>query len=255
MDRGKCRDEHHAAVSFLNEISPARVRRVLVEVRFVPGSGAAYYVQFEPKARPNEVLTAAPRPSGNPAADLASKRYIDAVLELVGPAVLKPGYGPVRPYGAQPEDRPAARLACGGQVRGAADGRAVLHPADAGRAHAFWYRDESEVIPELLRQPYEAALAARLPADTDVRWHARIASDVIDFAAVTLDDGGYLNGDVEHAADWIVTCFQAWLDVQRASPVTDAELAAAAATAVSPSGTPGSLMTAHQDSPICAVAR
>lgn len=94
-------------------------------------------------------------------------------------------------------------------------------------------QDESRAILELLRQRYEDALAARLPAGTEpVRWHARIASDVIDFAALTLANGGYLSGEAERAADWIVACCGAWLDVLRASPVTDAELTAAAATAV-----------------------
>lgn len=51
-------------------------------------------------------------------------------------------------------------------------------------------------------------------------------------AALTLANGGYLSGEAERAADWIVTCCRAWLDVLRASPMTDAELAAAAATAV-----------------------
>lgn len=226
------RDEHLAAVSFLNEISPARVGWVLAEVRFVPGPEDAYYVQFEPKARPNEVLAAAPRQSGNLAADLAYKQYMDAILGRAGPAVLKLGYGSIRPYGHSrridlPPDLPLVNRSEVRLMAGRSYTRLTLVAlAPSGS------RDESEATLELLRQRYEDALAVRLPAGMEVRWHARIASDVIDFAALTLANGGYLSGEAERAADWIVTCCRAWLDVLRASPVTVAELAAAAATAV-----------------------
>lgn len=228
----EARDEHLAAVSFLNEISPARVGRVLAEVRFAPGPGDAYYVQFEPKARPNEVLTAAPRQSGDPAADLAYKQYMDAILERAGPAVLRLGCGSIRPYGHSrridlPRDLPVAGRSEVRLMAGRSYTRLTLVTlAPSGS------QDESQAILELLRQRYEDALAARPPAGTDVSWHARIASDVIDFAALTLANGGYLSGEAERAADWIVACCGAWLDVLRASPVTDAELTAAAATAV-----------------------
>jgi hypothetical protein len=224
------RDEHLAAVSFLNEISPAKVGWVLAEVRFVPGPGDAYYVQFEPKARPNEVLTAAPRQSGNLAADLARKRYIDAILERVGPAVLKLGYGSIRPYGHSrridlPPDLPLADRSEVRLMAGQSYTRLTLVALSPSGS-----RREGDVILELTRLRYADALAARLPADTEVRWHARIASDVIDFAALTWAKDGYLNSDVERAADWLVACCQAWLDVLRANPLTDAELAAATAT-------------------------
>lgn len=223
----EARDEHLAAVGFLNEISPARVGWVLAEVRFVPGPGDAYYVQFEPKARPNEVLTAAPRQSGSPAADLAYKQYMDAVLERAGPAVLKLGYGSIRPYGHSrridlPPDLPLAGRSGVRLMAGQSYTRLTLVAlAPSGS------RDESGAILELLRRRYEDALD-RLPAGTEVRWHARIASDTIDFAALTLPNGGYLSGDAERAADWIVACCGAWLDVLRSSPLTDAELTAAA---------------------------
>lgn len=228
----EARDEHLAAVSFLNEISPAKVGWVLAEVRFVPGPGDAYYVQFEPKARPNEVLAAAPRQTTNPDADLAYQQYMDAVLGRAGPAVLKLGYGSIHPYGHSrridlPPDLPVADRSEVRLMAGRSYTRLTLVAlAPSGS------REESEATLELLRQRYEDALAARLPAGTEVRWHARIASDVIDFAALTLANGGYLSGEADRAADWIVTCCRAWLDVLRASPVTDAELAAAAATAV-----------------------
>jgi hypothetical protein len=38
-------------------------------------------------------------------------------------------------------------------------------------------RDESEAVLELLRQRYENVMQARLPAGTEVQWHARIAGD------------------------------------------------------------------------------
>jgi hypothetical protein len=56
----KARDEHLAAVNFLNEISPARVGWVPAEVRFVRGPAEADYVQFEPTSRPNVVQASAP---------------------------------------------------------------------------------------------------------------------------------------------------------------------------------------------------
>lgn len=228
----EARDEHLAAVSFLNEISPARVGWVLAEVRFVPGPGDAYYVQFEPKARPNEVLAAAPRQIRNPAADVAYRQYMDAILERAGPAVLELGYGSIRPYGHSrridlPPDLPVADRCEVRLMAGRSYTRLTLVAlAPTGS------RDESEAILELLRQRYEDALAARLPAGTEVRWHARIASDVIDFAALTLASGGYLSGDAERAGGWVVACCRAWLDVLQASPVTDGEFAAAVAKEV-----------------------
>lgn len=228
----EARDEHLAAVSFLNEISPARVGWVLAEVRFVPGPGAAYYVQFEPKARPNEVLAAAPRQSSNPAADLAYKEYMDAVLERAGPAVMKLGYGPIRPYGHSrriglPSDLPAASHSEVRLMAGRTYTRLTLVAlAPSGN------RDGSEAVLELLRERYGDALAARLPTGTEVKWHARIASDAIDFAALTLNNGGYVSGDAEHAAGWVAACCQAWLGVLQASPVEDVELAEVVARAL-----------------------
>ena len=224
------RDEHLAADGFLNEISPARVGWVLAEVRFVPGPADAYYVQFEAKARPNEVLAAAPRQSSNPAADLAYKQYMEAVLERAGPALLRLGYGPIRPYGHSrrielPPDLPVASRSEMRLMAGRSYTRLTLVALATSGS-----REESEATLELLRQRYEDALAARFPAGTQVRWHARIASDVIDFAALSLDNGGYLSGDADRAGDWVVACCGAWLDVLRASPVTDAELAAAVGT-------------------------
>jgi len=93
-------------------------------------------------------------------------------------------------------------------------------------------RDASEAILELLRERYGDALAARLPTGTEVKWHARIASDVIDFAALTLNNGGYLNGDAEHAAEWVAACCQAWLEILQARAVADAALAATVAKAL-----------------------
>jgi hypothetical protein len=45
----RARSEHVAAVTFLNEISPARVGWALLEVRFVPGPEGSYYVTSSQK--------------------------------------------------------------------------------------------------------------------------------------------------------------------------------------------------------------
>jgi hypothetical protein len=156
--------------------------------------------------------------------------------------VLELGYGPIRPYGHSrriglpPDlavaDRSEVRLMAGRSYTRLT--LVALSPSGS--------RDESEAILELLRERYHDALAARLPAGTDIRWHARIASDVIDFAALTLANGGYLSGEVDLAADWVVTCCREWLEAVRASPVTDAELATLAPPA--PTTTPASGSTA-----------
>src|SRR5262249_35918415 len=77
-------------------------------------------------------------------------------------------------------------------------------------------RQESEALLELLRQRYADVLTARLPAGTNLRWHARTKANVIDFAALQLDNGGYATGDPAAAATWVVACCRAWLGVLRA---------------------------------------
>jgi len=110
----KARDEHLAAVNFLNEISPARVGWVLAEVRFAPGPDNTHYVQFEARSRPNAVLTSAPRPGGSPASEQANRGYIDAVLEGATPTLQALGFLAPRNYGHSrriglPADLPIAQ--------------------------------------------------------------------------------------------------------------------------------------------------
>jgi hypothetical protein len=89
-----------------------------------------------------------------------------AVLERVGPAVLKLGYGAVRPCRHSrridlPPDLPVASRSEVRLMAGQSYTRLTLVAlAPSGS------RDESEVILEVLRHRYEGALAVRLPAGT-----------------------------------------------------------------------------------------
>lgn len=220
----KARDEHLAAVTFLNEISPPRVGWVLAEVRFAPGPDNTHYVQFEARSRPNPVLTSAPRQAGNPATQQAIRRYIDAILERVAPALRMLGYGPPSSYGHSRRIELPAELAIAesSEVRlMASQSYTRLTLVARGPSND---RFENEAILELLRQRYQTRLEAALPPETEVSWHARIASDNIDFAALILRNGGYAEGDPATAAAWVQSCCAAWIEVLRRDPVTHAEL-------------------------------
>lgn len=224
----KARDEHLAAVNFLNEISPPRVGWVLAEVRFAPGPANTHYVQFEARSRPNQVLTSAPRQAGNPASQQASRRYIDAILERVTPALRAVGYGLPSNYGHSrrielPSDLPLARWS---EVRlMASQTYTRLTLVARGPSND---RLENEAILELLRERYQTPLEAALPRESEIAWHARIASDIIDFAALILRNGGYAEGDPESAAGWVESCCVAWVETLRRDPLTEAELDSAA---------------------------
>jgi hypothetical protein len=88
-------------------------------------------------------------------------------------------------------------------------------------------RAANEAIVELLRDRYERALASALPSDTEVTRHARTATDVIDFAALTLRNGGYRDGTATAAAEWVVACCKAWIEALRSDTISGQELAAA----------------------------
>ena len=227
----KARDEHLAAVNFLNEISPARVGWVLAEVRFAPGPAGSYYVQFEARARPNAVLTAAPRQAGNPANEQANRAYMAVVLDRAGPALHAAGYGPFRSHGHSRRIELPADLFLAGRSEVRLMASQSYTRLTLVALSTSGDRDESEAVLEALRQRYEATLATQLPAGTEVNWHARTTADVIDFAALTLANGGYAQGDPETAATWVVACCQAWLSVLRANPLSSEDLDAVVTTA------------------------
>jgi hypothetical protein len=232
----RARDEHLAAVNFLNEISPARVGWVLAEVRFAPGPDNTHYVQFEARSRPNAVLTSAPRQGGNPITELANREYVDAVLEAAAPNLRALGFHHPRGYGHSrriglPSDLPVSRLS---EVRMMAS-QAYTRLTIVARSPSQ-DRNENEAILELLRERYESTLGSALPVGTELAWHARIASDVIDYAALTLRNGGYRDGDITAAAAWVASCGKTWIEALRRDPISDQELTAAAALAVEATG-------------------
>ena len=92
-------------------------------------------------------------------------------------------------------------------------------------------RDEARLCWKRCASATKPPLATQLPAGTKVNSHARTTADVIDFAALTLANGGYAQGDPETAATWVVACCQAWLSVLRANPLSSKDLDAVVTTA------------------------
>jgi hypothetical protein len=224
------RDEHLAAVNFLNEISPSRIGWVLAEVRFLLGPEKSYYVQFEARSRPNAVLASAPRQSSNPANEQANRLYIDAVLTQAAPALEALGCGAPRSHGhsrriALPADLAVAQYS---EIRVMASQtytRLTLVARGPSQERA-----ENEAILDVLQERYQSALSATLPPGTGAQWHAGIANDVIDYASLTLTNGGYREGDATQASMWVIECVEAWLNALRTHPITDREIATALAS-------------------------
>jgi hypothetical protein len=185
------------------------------------------------REEPGTALSATPRANErqphNQANVRAKRIYLADLLSGAGTGLDAAGLGPVRPHGhsrwiALPPD---LSLAAHSEVRLMASQSytrlTLVTLAPSGNPQ------ESEALLELLRERYAEALAAHLPAPTQVLWHARTTADVIDFASLRIHNGGYTTGDPSAAADWVVTCCQAWVGALRADPIGREELDSAKA--------------------------
>jgi hypothetical protein len=150
--------------------------------------------------------------------------YLADLLSAAGPGLRAAGLGPIRPHGhsrriALPADLAVAAVS---EIRLMASQSCTrLNLVTLSRSGNPY---ESEALLELLKQRYGDTLTAQLPASTQIRWHARTAADVIDFASLSLHDGGYATGDLATAATWVVTCCQAWISALSADPLSREEL-------------------------------
>ena len=164
-----------------------------------------------------------PRPH-NQANTRAKRAYLADLLSNAETGLRAIGLNSVRQYGHSRRIQlpPELPLAAHSEVRLMASQSytrlTLVALAPAGN------RQESEALLELLRHRYADPLTARLPAGTDLRWHARTKADVIDFAELRLDNGGYATGDPAAAATWVVACCRAWVGALRNDPISRAEL-------------------------------
>ncbi len=211
---------HLAAIEFLNRISAAHVGWVLLSPRFVP-SPDGFYIHFEKHAEPNAFLQ-----SAKEAVTLVSPErtsYMAELFSLIDQPLRKAGFRHVwsHPAGHMiraylPKNWPAASWA---EVRVLASRnrlRAVLF-VRAGQVPAEY---NIEVL-EGIRQRHGEAIQQAVGADVPIEWHARSDNDRSDYARITSDGYGYLDGNPQEAADLVVTFAAACLAALQHDDETD----------------------------------
>jgi hypothetical protein len=67
---------------------------------------------------------------------------------------------------------------------------------------------------------YGDDLAARVPAESEIRWHGA-GHGLREAVRVELPGAGYPGSDIDKTATWAINVSEVWLDVLRERPIND----------------------------------